>query len=106
MNEKIKMSDVFSMPISGNGYCGGFFDSDGELFLFSDLEVNQAVSILKAINDYDHHIELIAKQAEQIKMLREALQLVDGNEDKLNQSWFDCGYHKVIDAALSATEQE
>jgi hypothetical protein len=74
-----------------------------------------------AINSYDKHVELIAKQAEQIKMLREALELVrpevyynqDGVEVWAGWSMtigtdddVDSKTMQKIHEALSAMEQE
>lgn len=151
MNEKVKMSDTFYLPLdfTDNGDKGGALIENGIPVFMRGCKYKAKYAAI-AINSYDQHVELIAKQAEQlkimrdciaeirngglllseiesmcdkvinptklvidkltqaeqIKMLRDALQLVDGNDDKLNQAWFDCGYHKAVDAALSATEQK
>lgn len=93
-----------------------FFDVGSD-----DLELHYADLILKKSKQLDQHIELIAKQAGQIKMLRDALELVRPevyyNQDGV-EVW--AGGHMTIgtddDAdnetmqkiheALSATEQE
>lgn len=67
-----------------------------------------------AINSYDQHIELIAKQAEQIKMLREALSnlasISHENEERLADRMYkdfkESDELLMAHKALSATEQK
>jgi len=114
MNQQIKMSDVFAIPVSTGGYTGGFYDSNGKTILFSDLQISQYVSILKGINRYDQHIELIAKQSDQIKVLREALSslvsISHENEERLADRMYkdfkESDELLMARKALSATKQK
>jgi len=89
--------------------------------LHETLSSHHAEKVEIAINSYDKHVELIAKQAEQIKMLREALELVrpeiyynqDGVEVWAGGNMYigtdddaDNKTMQKIHEALSATEQE
>lgn len=58
-----------------------------------------------AINSYDQHVELIAKQEEQIKMLRKALTACKVNLGYSDDA-FSIGYIALAQKALSATEQK
>lgn len=77
MNEQFKMSDVFEckLPLKVNGYT--VFQKENSYYSNVCESVNERVDYLVAIaiavNEYDQHVELISKQAEQIKMLREAV---------------------------------
>lgn len=79
---------------------------DTERSIASFWSESDADKTATAINDYDRHIKLIAKQAEQIKMLREALELgiksmpIAGESDLQDDARF-----KMMDA-LSAAEQK
>lgn len=78
-----------------------FFDVGSD-----DLELHYADLILKKSKQLDQHIELIAKQAEQIKMLREALRLGVKVIPIAGESYLqDEARFKMMDA-LSATEQK
>jgi hypothetical protein len=120
--EQVKMSDTFTLPLSFR-ICG---DKGGELIengfpVFMRGCKYKTESAAIAINSYDKHVELIAKQAEQIKMLREALELVrpevyynqDGVEVWAGGSMtigtdddVDSKTMQKIHEALSAMEQE
>ncbi len=73
MSELIKMSDVFG---DGFNLCNeSCFINDGESDLGS-LSCNSFTdAAVIAINSYDANQALITKQAEQIKMLRDALEM-------------------------------
>lgn len=102
--EQVKMSDVFGEGFSLWNESGFINDGESDLGSMSCNSFTDAAII--AINRHDQHIELIAKQAEQIKMLREALELgiksmpIAGESDLQDEARF-----KMMDA-LSATEQK
>lgn len=104
MNEQFKMSDVFEckLPLKVNGYM--IFQKENSYYSNVCESVNERVDYLVAIaiavNEYDQHLELIAKQAEQIKMLRDALLL---SVPYLN---FNSMEESKAEQALSATEQK
>lgn len=88
--------------------CTGFvlYCKDTERSIASFWSEADADKAVITINSYDQHIELITKQAEQIKMLREALKFgikaipIAGESDLQDEAKF-----KMMDA-LSATEHE
>lgn len=106
MTEQVKMSDVFMLPLHAVDYQNGIEDSFCDEIIFADMHHAEKESLCIAINSYDQHVDLIAKQAWQIKMLREAL----GGLVEIGLGEFHDGYdvitmNKAIEA-LSATEKK
>lgn len=75
--------------------------------LHEALSSHHAEKVEIAINSYDKHVELITKQDEPIKMLREALKKCIACSYNLDfeAGWMTSGL-EAADEALSATEQE
>ncbi|MBP6517889.1 hypothetical protein [Shewanella sp.] len=103
--EQVKMSDVFGEGFSLWNESGFINDGESDLGSMSCNSFTDAAII--AINRHDQHIELIAKQSEQIKMLREALKKCIACSYNLDfeAGWMTSGL-EAADEALSATEQE
>lgn len=104
-----------------NHTCAGvvMYAEDTERAVGSFYTKADAEKAAQAINSYDQHVELIAKQAEQIKMLREAVGFVIPKIEILDVDAMGASrMHNVqpwsvrdevlskLDAALSATEQK
>lgn len=119
MNEQVKMSDVFNLLKYANGKeidTGDLIDSHGNWWAtFNSKQAAMHAAI--AINSYDQHVELIAKQAEQLKIIREAVGFAIPKIEILDVDAMGVSrMHNVqpwsvrdevlskLDAALSATE--
>lgn len=108
MND-IKVSDLISLPVEQNksrhfGHVVYSTATDEVVFSASSAEI--AKYIAHAINSHDQLTEEVERLTAQNKRMLKALKLVNENEEKLAQSWFDCGYHKVIDEILDEAEDD
>ncbi len=85
----LKMSDVFSLPVSTNmDLARIIMDDDGALFSAIPENLNMQC---EAINSYDSHVEQIAKLERDVEMLRGALSKVLHNIGLLDEDAFGQG---------------
>lgn len=96
--------------------CGGKSDEETNCYdVEHDIPWTTQKDIWKAINAYDKYVELIAKQQEQIKMLREAIdnalrikdlwQFANVGENYYEEQDLLNGMKSSLEQALSATER-
>ena len=105
--KRFEMWKWFKLPVECNL---SSFEDDSDLIGIYEHDILSSHHVEKveiAINSYDQHVDLIAKQAEQIKMLREALSECIKCSDSLEyeSGWMDSGI-EAAEKALSATEQK
>lgn len=106
-NKQVEMWKWFKLPVDCSVVDKLDMSDAIGIDLHETLSSHHAEKVEIAINSYDQNIELIAKQAEQIKMLREALKKCVTCSYNLDfeAGWMASGL-EAADEALSATEQK
>lgn len=103
----IKMSAIFGGEVCADKYNDWLVDASGESFAYFTAGDKQKCHYAAiAINSYDSNQALITKQAEQIKVLREALSKVCAVNHTHGGSLGVCGsfYYKVSEEVFKSCE--